>query len=275
VHFISRSIDSVKKFGSFLVQKYPLIRFIVNVQKQFNEDEGGNKVGYITYYMFLSLLPLLIASLTIFDMIFARNEALKKRVVQSTLSTIPVIGPTLQSNLSFVKGRGITLVVTLLLLIWAGRGGALALQNAVGEILNRKKVSRSFVSTQWRAYVALVVVNVGVIIATVAQSWSKDHLIIYLVVLIASLAFNSGIIYLVFTIITDSRTAKGKGVIVGGVGITIVQFLSVLIMSHTLQNARPLYGTLAIALAFLAWIALQVRIVLYAAEVNVIEDKSG
>ena len=265
---IQTSIDKTKKSGAKFINSNNFLKRLASINTSFNEDKGNHKVGYITYYMFLSILPLMIASLTIFDMIFANNDALRKKLISSTLSSIPVIGTTLQSDLSFVKGQGVTLAVTILLLLWSTRGGALALQDALSAILTKKDVEKSFISKQLRAYACLGVISVGIVLPTIANGFVENTLFLRILVFALSIAWNAGVIFLIFALLIDYKHARGAGPIYGGVAIALIQFLSVLLLNHTLDNARPLYGTLAIVLALMFWISLQVKVLLFAAEIN-------
>lgn len=265
---IQKSIEKAKKSASKIINGNTFLKRLATINTSFNDDKGNHKVGYITYYMFLSILPLLIASLTIFDMVFAGNEELRKKLISSTLSSIPVIGTTLQSDLSFVKGQGVTLVVTVLLLLWSTRGGALALQDALSAILTKKDVDKSFISKQLRAYACLGVISIGIILPTVANSFVDHTLFLRILVFALSIGWNAGVIFIIFALLIDYKHARGTGPIYGGVAIALIQFLSVLILNHTLNNARPLYGTLAIVLALMFWISLQVKVLLFAAEIN-------
>lgn len=265
---IQTSIDKAKKSGTKIINSNRFITRLASINNSFNNDKGNHKVGYITYYMFLSILPLMIASLTIFDMIFANNDALRKKLISSTLSSIPVIGTTLQSDLSFVKGQGVTLVVTILLLLWSTRGGALALQDALSAILTKKDVDKSFISKQLRAYACLGVISLGIVLPTIANGLVDQTLFLRILVFALSIAWNAGVIFMIFALLIDYKHARGIGPIFGGVAIALIQFLSVLLLNHTLDNARPLYGTLAIVLALMFWISLQVKVLLFAAEIN-------
>jgi membrane protein len=261
---VGRGRDKVTSFIGR--RKYLSIAF--EVHKRFDEDKGNNKVGFITYYMFLSIWPLLIATLTIFDIIFKNSPDLQERLIDSTLATIPVIGPTLESDLSFVKAQGLTLLVTLIILLWSAKGGSLAIQDALTSILHRKKTTHSFISKQFRAYIALGVICIGIIVPTAASSYFHDSMSMQATILFLSIGWNSMMLYLIFALLVKREYAMGPGIFIGGLGITIIQFLSVYIVSRTLENARPLYGTLAVVFAMFVWISLQVRVLLYSAEIN-------
>lgn len=259
--------NTVAKISSF-IDRHKTLKYLKSVHQRYEKDNGNNKVGYITYYMFLSFLPLLLVSLTVFDIILTNNKELRDRLVESTFSSIPVIGPTLEADINFVSGRGVTLIVTLLLLIWAARGGALALQDALTQILARKDSSHSFISKQLRAYLALAVISIGIIVPTAIGSIFSNSYLSQLIIFILSIAWNVLVIYLIFYLLVEKQYAWGIGTLIGGISIALIQLFSILIVTRTLDNARPLYGTLAVVLALMFWISLQVKVLLYSAVMN-------
>lgn len=267
---IGRIINIAKSRGGSLVDRYWITRIAVQIHRRYDEDKGNNKVAYITYYMFLSLLPTLLLALTIFDIVFADNKELRERMIDSTLTSIPVIGPTLESDLSFVKGRGTTLIVSVLILVWAIKGGALAMLDALTTIFTRERTTKSFLSRHTRAYIAMVVISAGVVAPTIVTSLFQSSRGTQLLVAIVSIGWNAGVIYLIFSLLVSCKAAKGYGAFWGGAGIAAIQYVSVVFINNTLDNARPLYGTLAVVLALMAWISLQVRVLLYAAEINTV-----
>ncbi len=262
-------IDKIKKFVNNFINKHALLKRLVSINDSYNNDDGNHKVAYITYYMFLSILPLLIAALTVLDIVFANRPNIRKQLIDSTLSSIPVIGTTLQSDLSFVKGQGLTLLVTLLILLVSVRGGSLALQDALTRILTKKDVDKSFISKQLRAYGCMGIISIGIVVPTAINGFVEKSFLLSLVVFLLSMAWNSGTIYLIFSILVDKKHARGYGTVFGGVAISIIQFLSVLLLNNTLDKSRPLYGTLAIFLALMFWISLQIKVLIYSAEINV------
>ena len=60
------------------------------------------------------------------------------------------------------------------------------------------------------------------------------------------------------------------GAIVAAVGFEVLQVVSGVYVGHALKGMSATYGMFAIVLGALAWIFLQARVVVYAAEVNVV-----
>jgi|GEM_PF-3823742 len=268
-------ISKIKSAGSAIVEKYKFSRYLLELQQNFQIDKGSNKVAYITYFMFLSVLPLLLVSLTIFDIIFSSNPALRKTILDSTFSSIPVVGPTLESNLSFVQSRGLTLVVTVVILIWASRSGALALQDALSQIFKTNLAARSFVSKQFRAFGALMIIAVGVVVPTFMQTILNGTFVLDAISFILNVGWNIFVVLLLFWILVGKRNAWGYGAVFGGVGLSVIQLISALLLKNSLDNQRPLYGVLAIVLVFMLWISLQIRVLIYSAEINKLQHKAN
>ena len=63
------------------------------------------------------------------------------------------------------------------------------------------------------------------------------------------------------------------GAAAGGFGLFVLQILGTWYMTKTIERATNLYGTFAVAFGLLVWIALLARVVLLAAEVNVVWSK--
>lgn len=264
---------SRSKILAFL-NKYAFSRFLINLQKSFEEDNGSNKVAYITYFMFLSALPLLLLSLTLFDIIFASNSSVRKTLIESTFSSIPVAGDTLESNINFVEGKGITLVITVFILVIATRAGALALKDALSQIFEIDLKEKSFISKQFSAFVALVIISIGIVVPTIFQSILQGNDLMNFFLFVVNIVWNSLFIYLLFWELVGKAKAKGFGPLAGGIALSAIQLISVLFLRNSLDNQRPLYGALAVVLVFIAWIALQVRVLIYSAEINKLNSKA-
>ncbi|MBP9116030.1 MAG: YihY/virulence factor BrkB family protein [Acidimicrobiia bacterium] len=266
-------IYKIKKQVDDFVSSHKSLSYAKDIQSSYNKNNGHLRVGSITYYMFMSILPLLIVSLTIFDIVFSSNPRIKQDLIDSTLSTIPVIGPTLESNLSFVKERGITLIITLTILLWTVRRGALALDSSLQAISKRSHECSNVFTKILRAYGTMIIIGIGFFVPTLLSSIFNNNLLMQSLVLIFSILWNILLLFLIFVVLIDRKYATRKGTVIGGLAISLIQFFSVFIVSRSLENSRPLYGTLAVVLALLIWIALQIKIVLYSAVINTFDEK--
>ena len=60
------------------------------------------------------------------------------------------------------------------------------------------------------------------------------------------------------------------GAAVGAVGWSVLQTLGVYVLDRQLQQANLIYGVFAVVIVLLSWLYLSARLLLYAAEINVV-----
>ncbi len=272
---LKAKLQNISDKKNELVHSNKYLSFFDDIHRRMKNDNAEFKVGAITYYMFLSIPPLLLFSLTIFDMIFESDPQFRDRVIESTFSTIPVVGTTLESNLSFVQARGLTLFLSLALMLWAIRKGTIALQSALCEILKQNDLTkeRNLIEKNLRAYLIMLIIAVGLFLPTFFNSIALNNVFLGSLVLVLSSIWNTAIVYLIFLVTVDHKSAKGWGVLFSGISVTLIQFLSVFIIGNSIDNSRPLYGTLAVVLALLIWLSLQIRSLVYGALINSVLTK--
>ncbi len=86
-------------------------------------------------------------------------------------------------------------------------------------------------------------------------------------------ALNVGLFALAFRVLTARDVTWGEvwpGAVIAAVGWEVLQAIGGAFVSHQLKGMSQTYGLFAIVIGLLLWIFLQARIVLYAAEVNVV-----
>ncbi|TML13618.1 MAG: hypothetical protein E6G39_09770 [Actinobacteria bacterium] len=66
--------------------------------KKAGDDEAGKLASLVAQYGFFSLLPLLLAMVTVFGYVIAGHPSLQAHVLDSALNQFPVIGHQLKVN---------------------------------------------------------------------------------------------------------------------------------------------------------------------------------
>lgn len=77
-------------------RRHPKAGFPIAVVYKYFDDQGGYLAALITYYGFLSLIPLLLLMSTILGFVLAGDPQAQHVVLNSALSQFPVIGQQLQ-----------------------------------------------------------------------------------------------------------------------------------------------------------------------------------
>jgi len=269
--------DRVKRRIDAFQQRHRPLAFAVGVQKKFGEDEGGNLCALLTYYGFVSLFPLLLVFFSVLGFVLEGNPSLQHQLRDSALSNLPIIGDQIASNVTSVQGSGLALVVGLLGALWGGLGIANAAQDAMNRVWGVDRPHRpGFVPRVLRSLGLVGTLGAAVIATAVlsaAAGYVSGNLALRAVALVVSIAANVAVFLLAFKLLTARDLAIGTllpGALVAAVGFEVLQVVSGAYVGHALKGMSATYGMFAIVLGALAWIFLQARVVVYAAEVNVV-----
>jgi membrane protein len=97
---------------------------------KFFDDQGAYLSAIISFYALIAIFPLLLLATTIFGFILQGNSELQERVLDSALSTFPIIGDELGRPDS-LQGSKVSTVVGILTAMYGSLGLGQALQNAL------------------------------------------------------------------------------------------------------------------------------------------------
>lgn len=263
------------------------LAFAFAVNKKFGDDQAGNLAALITYYGFLTLFPALLILVTVLGIVAGGSSSIQHRVLHSVLAQFPVIGNTsgplsLASNIHRLRRNSpIGLGVGLLGLVWGAIGSVQNGQYAMAQVWNVPQRDRpGFVPRTLRSLAVLVVMFVFVVLSAgltgvTTFSGSQGPLWRALAVL-GSLVVACGLMVAVFRLLTPKQIATGQlvfGALAAGVAWTALQAAGTWLLDHELRGMSQVYGLFAIVLGALWWIYLVARVVLYAAEVNVVRAR--
>lgn len=258
-------------------QRHIVPAFVFGIVKKFGDDGGGALAALMTYYGFVSIFPLLLLLVTVLGFVLHNDPALQRQVVDSALKDFPVIGAQLRENVHALSGSGPGLVVALLGLLWGGLGVAHAAQHAMAEVWNVPRAKRpGFLPRLARALLTLAVLAAGVLATTVITSTATvagKSTVVTTLTIIVSIAVNIGLYALAFRVLTPeviSTRHLWAGAIMGGVLWTGLQALSSWLVARQLRHTSELYGFFAIVLGLMAFLFLAARLMVYAAELNVV-----
>lgn len=254
-----------------------VLGFMYGVIKKYGDDEGGNQAALVTYFGFLSLFPLLVAALSLTELSFARSTHLQSKILTALNSYFPLVGHQLESNVHSTSKVGIALGISLILTIYGAKGVAKALRQAMDHIWQVPRAERlSGVKGILRSLAIIAIGGSGFIVTGVLSSYglgNNGSIVIQVSIMILSFIVTYIFLILVFKL-SISRNTELRfmifGALIGAIGLQIVQAAGGFVITHELKHFSSLYGSLALVLVVLFWIYLQVRILLYATEVDTV-----
>lgn len=270
----------LKKLDSWQ-QKFKPTAFAAAVIKKFSDDDGGYLAALITYYVFLSLFPLLLVATTVIDFLFIDYKELHTRIIAGINEYFPALSGQLQNSIAGLQSHGWRLLIGLLIAIYGARGGAAALRYTFNKIWEvPKKAQLGFPLSALHSLLIVLVGGGGLVLAAVLSSYAvgvSDVFIYRLIPLALSFASLVGVFYIVFSISINSREPSRKDLLISAlaaaIGVQILQLIGGYLVTHHLKSATSLYGTFAFVLGLLFWIYLQVQILLLAAFAGVVHAR--
>jgi len=258
-------------------QRHAAPAVLVAVVKKFGDDRGGTLATSLAYSAFVAVFPLLLLCVTLLGFVLGQSRDAEEAVLRSALVEFPIVGDQLVRSLRPLRASGLALAVGLGGLLWGGFGVTQAAQHAMAEVWNVPGVRRpNFARRMSRSFAVLGIGGVGLLatsalasVSTFSGEWSPGRL----VAVAASVALNVVLLGAAFRITTPRTIASRHlvpGVVLGAVAWTALQALGGWFVGHQLRNTTEIYGFFATVLGLMSWVFLGARIVLYAAEVNVV-----
>jgi membrane protein len=274
---LQRALRRVDEFQ----QRHRPLAFVFAVVKKFGDDQGGNLCALITYYGFMSLFPLLLVLVTVLGFVLEGNPGLRHDILNSAVTDFPIIGDQIKRSVGSVRGSGIGLAVGIIFTFYGGLGVANAAQDAMNRIWEVPMRARpGFVPRVLRSLALIGTIGLGIIITTVLSgigggsgslgAWVR------IAAFVVAFAMNIGLFGLAFRVLTARDLAWGDvwpGAVIAAIGWEVLQAVGGAFVSHQLKGMSETYGVFAIVIGLLLWIFLQARVVLYAAEVNVVRAR--
>ena len=232
---------------------------------KFVDDQGNYLAALITYYGFLSLLPLLLLSSTVLNFVLEGHPHLQQQLLDSALGQFPVVGAQL-ADPHGVSGSGLGLAVGILGTIYGGLGVAQAAQNAMNTIWRVPRNRRpNPIASRLRSLLLLLVVGSSMIgttaLAALGSTVGGFGVGMKILIGIGTFALNAGVFTLAFRVATARDITLGQTV-PGAVGAALIwqglQYVGAVYVSHVVRGATEVNGVFALVLGLIAWIYLEV-----------------
>jgi YihY family inner membrane protein len=262
-------------------QGVPVVAFPISVWLRYREDRVFEYAALLSYYGFFSLFPILTAGVTVLGFVLDDNPTLRSELLETVFARIPFLGEALSQQIEGLEGNGIVLAVAVGITLWAGIGVVRVAQDGFNTMWS-VSITRwpSFFPKILRALAAVLVVGGAFLVATVAAGISTFGFDLPAVQRIAgitgAMTINAALLLVVFKVLTVSDVGWRSlvpGALAGGVALWVLQLLGGVYVEGVILGASAIYGSFAAAIGLLVWLSLVARVVLLAAEINVVAAK--
>ncbi len=274
---MSRPGAAYRAFDRFQ-QRHAWLGFALAVRQKYAEDQGGYLAATVTYYAFFALFPLLLVGVTILGFFLQGDPSLERRVEQSTIGELPLVG---HGNLHALSGNAFALVVGAVIALWSGMGVFLAAENAMNHLWGVPFRRRpDALRARLKALRMLLLIGGGAVATAVLAGAGTFGASYGLVWKLASIVLSTVLNFLLFWVafkVLSAREIKWLDVRLGALLAAILyeglQAVGGWYVGHELRHARNVYGTFALVIGLLSYVYLAAHITLLAAEANVVSKR--
>jgi uncharacterized BrkB/YihY/UPF0761 family membrane protein len=252
------------------------------VLKKYGDDRGGSMAALVAFYGFLAVFPLLLLLVTVAGLVLGPHSAAEQRVVNSALSEFPIVGDHLAAQIKVLhRVTPLAFVVSVIGLVWGSLGVTNHLQQAsatIWEVPRRKEAGlgpRVLRGAFLLGTIAAAVVGSAILtgISTVGGGKHASPVAYWAVTLIGALAVNLAAYLVALHILAPKGTpwrCLVPGMLIGGIGWTVLETLGGVLVNHVLRHSIQLYGLFGIVLGLVFLLSLGSQLFIYASEANVV-----
>ncbi|MCB5309149.1 inner membrane protein YhjD [Yersinia massiliensis] len=287
---LSSSIESGKKAISYMtrmtlrVKKYPAVAHLIRATDRFNDRLGSQFGAAITYFSFLSLIPILMVSFAAVGFVLASNPDLLAELINKIVNTIsdPSLAATLKNTVNTAIQQRTTVGLT---------GLAIALYSGISWMGNLREAIRAQSRDVWernpqdqerfyyryaRDFVSLIGLVVALIItlsltsiAGAAQSaivnalglgdieWLRPAMT--LIAMSISIAANYLLFLWIFWILPRHKPKKKallRGTLIAAIGFEIIKFIMTMMLPRLASSpSGAAFGSVIGLMAFFYFFA--------------------
>jgi membrane protein len=275
----------VRRFDSWQ-QRHTIIGFPIAVIKKFGDDEAGNLVSLLAYYSFLATFPLLLAFTAVLGVALRSHPELHQKAVNSAFAEFPIVGGQIHDQLGVETFSGTfpSLMIGIAGALIGGRGFAHAMQKTLNTVWAVPKVDRpGFFPRYVRTVTLLLLLGLIVVVtgaagtaAGIAASLGFGGLPARIVSLAVGTTLGFGFFLILFRVAASGQVSTRSmmlGAAISALGWQILLTTAGIVVAHQLRHAQAVAGLFGVVLGLLAWLALQVTVIVYATEADVVRAR--
>lgn len=262
-------------------RKHRRVGLPIAVFYKFFDDQGGYLAALITYYGFLSIVPLLLLGTATLGFLLAGNVELEQRVLDSTLSQFPVIGDQLTGP-EGLSGSSIAVIVGSLGAVYGALGVVQAAQNAmnIAWAVPRNKRPDPFMS-RLRSALLLLTAGLAILATTALAAIGSSRastgggldVVLEVGATVIAVTLNTVVFTFAFRLLTVADISIRDvlpGAAIAAVVWQLLQTAGVAFVENVVQEADPTNGVFALVLGLIAWTYVGAVTLVLCVELNVV-----
>lgn len=236
---------------------------------------SGRNASLLSFFMFLSIFPLMLAAAVILGLVLDGNMELQEKIIDGAASEIPVIGAELQKDPNALNGSVWVMIIGLAGALWSSTKAFVGLQGALDDTWEVHVDERAGLPVQrGRALLGILILGAAqvgnIVIASIITAANVPGVGVF-GALAGALLVNVLVLGAMYRFLTSAKPSWSDvwpGAIMAGIIFTALQHFGPRIVASITENAGDTYGTFATVLGLISWLGFLAIGGLMAAELN-------
>lgn len=257
-------------------RRHPVLGFPWAVQRKYSEDAGGRHAALMTYYGFLSLFPILLLIVAIVSRVLAGNDQLRQEVIAAIVPD--QAQATVDAALQSMPSSGLPLLLGVLGVL----GSAIGIITTAFDTLNHvAAVPHRLLLRGVRRYLRIFALLALLILAAAAIGGLSVFLGTREPRALTGVANAVAVVGILFLLMWSAsalllpRAPRLREVwlmaLLGAVISTAFLAFGAILIPRFVEKSGAVYGAFATIVGLLAFIAIICRVLVYTAEVAVVQ----
>jgi uncharacterized BrkB/YihY/UPF0761 family membrane protein len=261
-------------------QRFPVLGFPIATIYKFGDDFGNYLAAVMTYYAFVSLVPLLLLASTLLSVILVGHPDLQQRLLGSALAQFPVVGTQLKRP-EALAGSPVGVVVGILVATYGALGSAQALQYAGNTIWHvpRNKRPNPFLA-RGRSLLLVITAGIGMLIATIGsvvlRGMFHSSSLLNVAINVVGAAIATLVLLVAFRLAPKKSLSLGDlwvGALVSAALLQLLQTFGFLYVDRVIRHASDTNAVFAVFLGLIAYLYVAALILVLGMEVDVVRKE--
>ncbi len=268
--------DTVMKFR----ERYRPVDVVVETLDGWRRHQSSKDAWLLAFFTLLSIFPLLLAGVTILGIVLEGNEDLRQRIIDGTMSEIPVLGDDLLNSPDAISGGFWSVALGLAGALWSSGKAFVGLQTALDDTWEVPLDGRgNLVVQRGKALLGLAIIGASqigsIVIATIIGAAGLPAFS-NLALLLGTVAVNVLVVAAMFRFLTSYDATWGDvwpGAIIAGIVFTILQQAGTFLIGRFAGVDDPGDGAgtrqlIGVIIGVITWLSLVGITVMMCAELN-------
>lgn len=268
-------VQALQRWADRFQQRHAILAFPYGVIKKYGDDAGGRQAALITYYGFLSVIPLLILTVYIGSQILRDNADLRRRFIDA------VVPETLESAvdgaLAAMPSFGLPLVIGIVGMLFTGTGVVFSAYETINNVQGvPNRVRFDFFPRYLRIFAALAVLIVSValfgflsVLSTVlVDGWWVD-----VASAIGSMLVTFGMLVITVGLLSarpGSWRHAWPAALLGSLVVTTLVLVGAQVLAILVSRSGVVYGPFAGIVGLFSLVYLVSQALVFSAEIAVV-----